>query len=81
MKKSIATLLAVSFLCSTALCAEEDISILAQETDALYRHGAGAKDGAYTALSTSMLGWGIGLFAGIAILACVLHQSTAGHAH
>jgi hypothetical protein len=52
-----------------------------KDTDAIWRTGAGSEDGTFTAISTSMLGWGIGLSAGIAILASVLHQSTAGHSH
>ena len=52
-----------------------------KDTDAIWRTGTGAEDGTFTAISTSMLGWGVGLSAGIAILASVLHQSTAGHAH
>lgn len=50
-----------------------------KDTEAIWRTGTGAEDGTYTAISTSMLGWGLGLSAGIAVLASVLHQSTAGH--
>ena len=50
----------------------EDHSI---NTDRLYRKGCGAIDGAYTATSASMWGWGIGLFIAIAVLTGVLHQS------
>lgn len=50
-----------------------------KNTDAIWRTGSGAEDGTFTAISTSMFGWGIALAAGIAILACVLHQSEAGH--
>jgi hypothetical protein len=55
----------------------DDINQFRRDTDALWRRGVGAEDGAYTALSLSMLGWGVGLAAGIGILASVLHQSTA----
>ncbi len=57
----------------------ESISELPQMTDNIYRPGNSAQDGAYTALSLSMLGWGVGLAAGIGVLAAVLHQSTASH--
>ena len=60
---------------------EEDINILAEETDEIYRPGTGAHDGAYTSLGLSMLGWGLGLAAGIGILASVLHQSTSANSH
>jgi hypothetical protein len=59
----------------------DDINQYRRETDALWRRGAGSEDGAFTAISLSMLGWGVGLAAGIGILASVLHQSTASHAH
>ncbi len=52
-----------------------------KDNESIWRTGAGAEDGTFTAISMSMLGWGLGLSAGIAILASVLHQSTAGHSH
>lgn len=52
-----------------------------KDTDSIWRTGSGSEDGTFTAISTSMLGWGVGLSAGIAILASVLHQSTAAHSH
>jgi hypothetical protein len=52
-----------------------------KDTEAIWRTGGGAEDGTFTAIATSMLGWGVGLSVGIAVLASVLHQSTAGHAH
>ena len=80
MKRLITMTLALLLLNpSHLLLAKEDISELSKGTDALYRTGAGAQDGAYTALGMSMFGWGLGLAAGIAILVGVLHQSTASH--
>lgn len=55
----------------------DDIDQYRRDTDATWRRGVGAEDGAFTAISLSMLGWGVGLAAGIGILASVLHQSTA----
>jgi len=82
MKKPITSLLCLAMLYTSApMFAEEDINIIAQETDDLWRAGAGAQDGAYTSLSLSMLGWGLGLAAGIGILASVLHQSTSSSSH
>lgn len=72
-----------------ALCAlfvqgfgSDDINQYRIDTDSLWRSGVGAEDGAFQAISLSMLGWGVGLAAGIGILASVLHQSTSSsHAH
>ncbi len=50
-----------------------------KDTESIWRTGAGAEDGTFTAISTSMLGWGVGLSVGIAVLASVLHQSTHSH--
>lgn len=52
-----------------------------KDSDSIWRTGAGAEDGTFTAIGTSMLGWGVGLSVGIAVLASVLHQSAASHAH
>lgn len=65
-------------LLSASLHADE-LKNYKKDTEAIWRTGSGAEDGTFTAISTSMLGWGVGLSAGIAILASVLHQSTAGH--
>ena len=69
---------------SSSLQGRDDLADVAKNTDKLWRAGAGAHDGSYTAISTSMIGWGIGLAVGIAVLAAVLHQSTSSsssHAH
>jgi hypothetical protein len=78
MNKLIAIILSGLIVCSSSpLMAREDIQELGTATDQLYRVGAGAHDGAFTALSMSMLGWGLGLGTGIAILAAVIHQSNS----
>ncbi len=79
MKKLLLTYLIV-LLPFSSLSAKEDIQDLATNTDALYRVGAGAQDGAYTALASSMYVWGVVLAVGIAVLAAVLHQSTSSGA-
>ena len=82
MKRIVAAALALALTCSSeALFANEEISDHAKNVDELYREGTGAVDGAYTATSVSMLGWGIGLAAGIAILAACLHQSKGAVSH
>lgn len=80
MRKSIITLL-VAACFTQPLLAKEYLSDHAKNTDKIYRQGAGAEDGGYTAIGLSMFGWGIGLAAGIAILAGVLHQSRSSGGH
>ncbi|MFI5334728.1 MAG: hypothetical protein ACHQT8_06180 [Chlamydiales bacterium] len=80
MKKFIVILL-IGLHCSHPLMAKEYMSDYGKNSDALYRQGAGAEDGAFSAIGLSMFGWGIGLAAGIAILAGVLHQSKSSGAH
>lgn len=76
------TLLAsLAILTMTAPAFSDQLENYVRDTEAIWRTGAGAEDGTFTAISTSMFGWGVGLSAGIAILASVLHQSTAGHSH
>lgn len=64
-----------------SLTARESIDELSKNTDALYRQGAAAIDGAYTALGISMLGWGLGLAAGAGLLVALLHNSKASTSH
>lgn len=61
---------------------ENDITEFPEDSDQLYRVGDGAYDGSWTALSKSLLGWGVGLGVGIGILCALLHQSTSSsHSH
>lgn len=83
MNKALVYLLCFSMITSTSFAAG-DLNEQKEATDSLWRRGAGAEDGAFTAISASMLGWGVGLAAVIAILASVLHQSSSSsgaHAH
>ena len=86
MKKAIASLLVISL--TTSIFANDDLQVLADQTNDLYRVGAGAQDGSYTALSISILGWGVGLAVAIALLAATLNHSkksttsgSSSHAH
>lgn len=82
MKRFIAAVLSFLIVCHVQpIFSKEEISDNPKNVDSLYREGTGAIDGAYTATSVSMLGWGIGLAAGIAILAACLHQSKASSSH
>lgn len=74
-------LIALTLLTMTSPVLSDQLENYRKDTESIWRTGAGAEDGTFTAISTSMLGWGVGLSAGIAILASVLHQSTAGHSH
>jgi hypothetical protein len=65
----------------TAPLISDELDDFRDDTESLYRTGAGSEDSTFTAISTSMLGWGIGLALGIGILASVLHQSTASSSH
>jgi len=79
MNKHMRTFLTTLLLVMSVPVFSDQLENYKKDTDAIWRTGSGAEDGTFTAISTSMLGWGIGLAAGIAILASVLHQSTAGH--
>jgi hypothetical protein len=82
MKKKITTLLIIALLSfSSSVQGRDDLQDTAKNTDKLWRSGSGAHDGSYTAISASMIGWGIGLAVGIAVLAAVLHQSTSSSHH
>lgn len=82
MKKFISLLLIAAFVStsSTAL-ADDDLQDWSKDTENLWHTGSGAHDGSYTAISAAMIGWGVGLALGIAILAAVLHQSKSGSGH
>jgi len=80
MKKTISSVIICAFLFSSPVSGDE-LDRLARETDKLWRKGAGAEDGAFTASALSMLGWGVGLAAVIALIAILVHQSSGASAH
>jgi len=70
MKRWLQILLPLTLLTTQSLRGE-DCDYLAEanrEMNELHNAGAGCEDGIYTAISSSMIGWGVGLFAGIALL-------------
>lgn len=84
MRRFITSLLIAVFLTtSSGVGATDSLQDHATDTENLWRTGSGAHDGSTTAIATSIIGWGVGLALGIAILAAVLHQSTSssGHSH
>lgn len=85
MKKKIA----IALLCmgltlssSPIFSAEEGCQTMedaVEEMNAMHRPGLCCEDAAFTAISSSMVGWGVGLAVGIALLTGLLHQSKAAH--
>lgn len=75
MKKAICALLSVTTLISSPLYADKCLDVYQQEINEVWETGAAVEDSNFTAISTSMIGWGIGLAIGIVVLACVIHQS------
>ena len=83
-KKMIGFLLIALLSFSSTVQGRDDLQDVAKNTDKLWRTGSGAHDGSYTAISTSMIAWGIGLAIGIGILCAVLRPSsnnTNNHVH
>jgi hypothetical protein len=82
MKKAIFSLLTCVFIFSSpqALMGDQ-LDKLNRETDKLWRPGAGAEDGAFTASAMSMLGWGLGLAVAIALIAILVNDSDSSTAH
>jgi hypothetical protein len=77
MKKKMVSFLLIALLSfSSTVQGRDDLQDVANNTDKLWRTGSGAHDGSYTAISTSMIAWGIGLAIGIGILCAVLRPST-----
>ncbi len=74
MKKAICVLLSVTTLINP-LCANKCLDVYQEQTNETWETGSAVEDSNFTAISTSMIGWGIGLAIGIVILACVIHQS------
>lgn len=80
MKKIITAVLSFALLASGSLRADECIQNTEAYTEEIWRVGDGSRDGSFTAVGTSMIGWGLGLGAAIGVLAAVLHQSNTAHA-
>jgi hypothetical protein len=76
IKKPLLICLASTMLASPLAYAEEDCLGFAQdEMNAVHRVGACCEDAVFTSISSSMLGWGFGLAAGIALLTGLVHNS------
>jgi len=85
MKKALSLVIAITLmLLSTPLqCANKAMSDREYDANENYEKreplGYGTSKGTTSSISASMMGWGIGLAAGIAILAGIIHQSAAVH--
>lgn len=77
MKKIIRVLLLFVFINSSFLQADNCLELGQWESNDLYRTGDHYEDAVFNATSKSMIGWGIFLAIGIALLASFAHQSTA----
>ncbi len=72
------------FLCfltavfSGSMAYSDDLQNVKKDQEALWE-GTGATDATYSAVTLSMVGWGVGLAGGIAILASAIHQSSSSH--
>lgn len=77
MKRFTFLFLSLALLATHSLRAA-DCDYLAEgnrEMNALHNAGSGCEDGIYSAISASMIAWGVGLFAGIALLTGLFHSS------
>jgi hypothetical protein len=63
---------------SPLLIADECLELAIYEMNDAHSTGCGCQDGVFNAISASMIGWGVGLFAGIALLTGLVHNS---HVH
>jgi hypothetical protein len=74
MKKAICVLLSITTLISP-LSANKCLDVYQEQINETWETGSAVEDSNFTSISTSMIGWGIGLAVGIVVLACVIHQS------
>lgn len=82
MKRNLSIVLCVATLFATVPIHSEDTTNLEEvkeQTDDFYRTGSGSQAATYSTIGKSMLVWGIGLSAAIAILASAIHQSSSSH--
>lgn len=79
MKKTLKLLVLFAFINCSILRADDCLEANQEESNALYATGECCEDSMFTATSASMVGWGVGLAAAIALLAGLLHQSSSAH--
>lgn len=77
MKRTTISLLIPLFAISPLRAADngECLETAVYEMNDIHRTGSGCEDGIFNAVSSSMIGWGVGLFVGIALLTGLVHNS------
>lgn len=75
MKHFLKLLLPLLVLAASPVQANECLELANYEMNANYDTGRGCQDGVFNAVSSSMLGWGVGLFVGIALLTGLVHNA------
>ena len=66
-------------LTASALRADQEcLEASVYESNEMYHTGSGCEDGIFNAVSSSMIAWGIGLAAGIALLTGLIHNAHQG---
>ncbi len=78
MRKFVLSFLFLAICSPIAARASGGLQSVKEETEETWA-GTGAQDATFTAVSISMIGWGVGLAGGIAILASAIHQSSSSH--
>lgn len=85
MKKALSFAIALSIILFNVplYCADQALHQSDYEANEGYEKkeplGYGSKQATHASINMSMMGWGIGAAAAIAIIAGVIHQSTAAH--
>lgn len=74
MKRILTLLLSILLVGSQTLKANECLELANYEMNDQYSTGDGCQDGVFNAVGASMIGWGVGLFAGIALLTGLIHS-------
>ena len=77
MKKIVFFCLMMTII-GTPIAYSDDLQNVKTDQDALWA-GSGAQDATFNAVTLSMLGWGVGLAGGIALIASAIHQSSSSH--
>ena len=77
MKLGVNLALCLSFLCSSLCYCDntETLESIRQQTQDIYNSGTGPENATFNTIGKSMVAWGIGLSAAIAILASAIKQS------
>ncbi|MBM3198043.1 MAG: hypothetical protein FJZ58_02155 [Chlamydiae bacterium] len=78
MRRLVSAVTFLAVLSAPAALQAGDLEGVKQDNTNLWA-GTGAQDATFSAVSISMVGWGVGLAGGIALLASAIHQSSSSH--